>query len=279
MKACPACNTQYSDDSLVYCLQDGTPLKPGSTGTSPTDETPTVVRNRVDVPVTHVGSRSQRTEATGVSRRPSTALMAAIVVGGLLVVFAAALLGTLLYLRSSKEQTTANVQMPENNKVSDTPAARPNPSKSANTSNTSNNTAGNKNSEVSAIDFAQSKSDVSERVMNWKAASESHELGAYMANYSDHVDYYTRRNVDIATVRADKARAFSMYDSIHFNISNLSVTVAPSGNTATAVFDKEWDFRGGSTSTGKVRSQLDLRKTNGKWLITGERDLHLYYKS
>jgi ketosteroid isomerase-like protein len=169
--------------------------------------------------------------------------------------------------------------MPDNNRLTNTPGPGPSPNKANNGSNTPNNRAGNKNTDVSPADDSQSRAEVTEWIMGWKAASESHNLSGYMANYSERFYYYTRRNVDVGTVRADKARAFSMYDSLHVNISNLTVTVGPAGDTATAVFDKEWDFRGGSSSSGKVRSQLDLRKTNGKWLITGERDLHLYYKS
>jgi hypothetical protein len=38
MKKCPLCGTQYTDETLSYCLQDGTPL-----GLAPQAETPTVV--------------------------------------------------------------------------------------------------------------------------------------------------------------------------------------------------------------------------------------------
>ena len=30
MKYCPACSSQYSDDTLSFCLQDGTPLEGGA---------------------------------------------------------------------------------------------------------------------------------------------------------------------------------------------------------------------------------------------------------
>src|SRR5207302_10815187 len=36
MKTCPACKTQYTDDTLQFCLQDGTPLAFASQADTPT---------------------------------------------------------------------------------------------------------------------------------------------------------------------------------------------------------------------------------------------------
>jgi len=50
MKQCPTCQSQYTDDTLQFCLQDGSPLKP--VGDSPESKTiafgeqETVVSNR-----------------------------------------------------------------------------------------------------------------------------------------------------------------------------------------------------------------------------------------
>ncbi len=59
------------------------------------------------------------------------------------------------------------------------------------------------------------------------------------------------------------------------NISNMDVSVK--GETATATFDKEWTFSGDGSNSGKVRSQLTFRRINGRWLITGERDVRVYH--
>ena len=61
------------------------------------------------------------------------------------------------------------------------------------------------------------------------------------------------------------------------SISNMNVSIADSGETATAVFDKEWVFDGTRRSSGKVQQQMQFRKINGEWLITGERDVKVYY--
>jgi len=62
-----------------------------------------------------------------------------------------------------------------------------------------------------------------------------------------------------------------------FDISNVDISIGDSGETATAVFDKEWVFEGPRRSTGKVQQLLQFRRIGGAWRITGERDLRVYY--
>ncbi len=120
--------------------------------------------------------------------------------------------------------------------------------------------------------------DVQGVIDNWKNASENGDLDAHLSQYARTVDYYKAGKIGSAAVRADKQRAFETFDSINFNISNMKVTPDASGEKATAVFDKEWKFEGeGKYSAGKVQQLLNLTKMNGKWLITGEKDLKVYY--
>ncbi len=99
-----------------------------------------------------------------------------------------------------------------------------------------------------------------------------------MSYYADTLDqFYTKRNVSRAFVRADKARHFVNYTSMQSEYSNMNVTVSPDGRTATAVFDKEWNFSGTKTSSGKVQSLLIFKRFSNRWLITTERDLRVYY--
>ena len=68
------------------------------------------------------------------------------------------------------------------------------------------------------------------------------------------------------------------YDTININIDNVKVTPDASGERATVVLDKEWNFEGAEKfSSGKVQQQLTLNKIGGRWLITGEKDLKIYY--
>jgi len=122
------------------------------------------------------------------------------------------------------------------------------------------------------------KNEVSDKVYSWASATESLNWNTLANYYADTVNYYNKNGVSSAYIRNDKQRAFDRYDNVEMNISNLRVTPDASGNSATAVFDKEWTFEGEDTySSGKVQSQLDLKKISGRWLITGEKDLKVYY--
>lgn len=120
--------------------------------------------------------------------------------------------------------------------------------------------------------------DVEALVDDWKAASENLDLEAHLSQYAPTVDYYKGGKTGLARVRADKERAYNQFDSITFNITNMKVTPDASGEKASAVFDKQWTFEGANkTSTGKVQQLLTLNKIDGKWKITGEKDLKVYY--
>jgi ketosteroid isomerase-like protein len=120
--------------------------------------------------------------------------------------------------------------------------------------------------------------DVKDTIDEWKDASENLDIDGNLNLYADAVDYYSAGRVNRARVRDDKQKAFEQYDSINFKISNMKVTPDASGEKATAVFDKEWNFEGAEKySTGKVQQQLTLGKIGGRWLITGEKDLKTYY--
>jgi hypothetical protein len=97
-----------------------------------------------------------------------------------------------------------------------------------------------------------------------------------MDQYADTVAYYNDPSASRATVENDKKRAFSLYDHIRMQISNIDTSVGPDGETAVTTFDKEWEFVGERESRGKVRSELRLRKIDGKWKIVGEHDRKVY---
>jgi ketosteroid isomerase-like protein len=128
-----------------------------------------------------------------------------------------------------------------------------------------------------SIDAAEIRSEIADRIENWRSQSEAIDLDEYMKQYAETVDYYRKPGLSAAFVRADKDRAFSRYDSISIDISNISITPSADGSTATAELDKEWRFEGdGDASSGKVRQMLRFRKIKGQWLITAEKDLRTY---
>src|SRR5258706_15483435 len=121
MKICPACKTQYSDDTLKYCLQDGTLLEVGAESDMPTvalDEAETIAartgQNRVNVPVSDTDLPSwQQSQVTRIgtpappTRRSNASVIviaAVVLVFGLLSVVA--VVGT--FLRDFPESVDRN---------------------------------------------------------------------------------------------------------------------------------------------------------------------------
>ena len=278
MRVCPQCNTQYSDDTLRYCLQDGTPLSP------PVDEgAPTLVVDRPEVetdprgrridvtPVDRANSyRDQTTPARG-SRLPM--IVAAAILGTLLVAGLGAV-GAWLYF-SSRQSEVANSAVPAN-----TPTRNTNINTAANTQPSPTPTSPVSSPTPDAtleVNEKEIKSEVTQIVKDWRANTEDFDIDSYMGHYAPRVDYYNKSGANKAAVRADKQRAFSRYDTIRLDVTDLRVTVDRSGDTATAVFDKEWNFSGEENSSGKVQQMLRFRNFNGDWLITAEEDLKVYY--
>lgn len=258
----------------------------------PQTDTPTVVMGETETFVARSSYPSNTPAPSEVTRvqtleQPktgsNTALAVVLTAGGMLLLFIAIGIAAWLYSRNSGSAVAnANSYTPptilNTNLSVSTPSANtsvqssPVPTVSMPQTNTSPNT----NTQPPVVpDDGASRTEVSQRVYAWKSSLESDDLDGLMSNYASTVDYYRNRGSSVGAVRADKARAFARYSSKRVNISNMDVTV--NGDTATATFDKEWNFSGNGTSSGKVRSQYTYRRINGRWLITGERDVRVYY--
>lgn len=313
MKHCPSCQTSYTDETLKYCLQDGTPLEESfDSGASdmPTvafndDAAETIVSSRrvepFHVPVQSplpvqpppVQQREQIEQPRIVvpppmheTKKPKTGLTVLLTTLGILSLLALGGIGAWLFMNDKNTEVAVNVNTgaPKTN--------RPLNANLASNQDSNLNVAVNTNTAPSAspsqtptpkatIDPEVAKAaanDVKNVVDEWKSASEDLDLDGHLSQYADTVDYYTIGKINQARVRADKQRAFETFDSIKFNISNMKVTPDATGEKATAVFDKEWSFEGAEkNSSGKVQQLLTLNKVDGIWLITGEKDLKVYY--
>ncbi len=302
MKSCPNCGNRYSDDTLIFCLQDGTSLSSDSDVEMPTivlDETETVVTHtsadRFQIPIAdprpHQYQQSQVTSFSPPQTKSGGSkvfLAVAVTILVMLVVFSAVGTGVFMFLRNAQPEPSKNMNVTANIPTGNIEtnynaplAASPTPIVASSVAKTATPVPAT-TIEVPPLppttdNPEQSRGEVVQRIYSWKSMLESRDLTGYMGNYANTVDYYRRRNASMGEVRADKARAFSLYNSMQTNISNMTVSVSESGDSAVAVFDKEWNFSGRDLSSGKVRSQLSLRKTNGRWLITSERDLKVYY--
>jgi ketosteroid isomerase-like protein len=113
----------------------------------------------------------------------------------------------------------------------------------------------------------------------WVAASRARDAAANIAFYSDTLNpYFNRSSYPASKVRDERARVYEMYQTLDIEITNLKVTPDATGNTAIATFDKTWTFESTEKfSSGSVRAQMWFAKSGGRWLITGEKDLKVYY--
>jgi ketosteroid isomerase-like protein len=123
----------------------------------------------------------------------------------------------------------------------------------------------------------QIKSELNGTIRSWISAGESRDIDSTMRFYADIVDYYRKPGSTKNFVQSDKQRYYDKFQTASVTISDLIIMPSADGNSAEALFDKTWVYDGNSRFSGKVRDQLKFRKSDGKWLITGERDLKVYY--
>jgi hypothetical protein len=283
MKICPQCQTSYTDDSLRFCLQDGTPLQFDS-ASAPTvawKEPETVVRNPTTWQPAPEKSEPRK------SRLGLAIFLTALVMLGL---FGIGAIGAFIYFRNA-DSGFAKIPTPPVVNKSPSPNLNTNVLTNANSITVAN---ANSNANVAATPTAtptptpkptidpgvskQIREDVGNVIDEWKAAAENLDLDSHMNQYAPMVDYYRAGKIRLAQVRADKEKAFSRFESINVEISDLTITPDATGENAIAVFDKEWTFDTVErTFSGKVRQQLTLTKTAGAWKISGEKDLKVYF--
>ncbi|PYS89921.1 MAG: hypothetical protein DMF62_06200 [Acidobacteria bacterium] len=281
MKICPTCRTQYTDDTLQFCLQDGSLLiapLPADTPTVAFDETPTVVR----ASDSQVTARATQPDVKAIpafkkKRRRSVIVSVLVACATLILLFAGAAIGYWIYQHNRREVANNNSANTPNSKQSPGNVSGYFPSSTPHSTASPTSKPPMPPETPPETDQGSAKQAVSQSVYSWSSAAETGDLDSYMGKYADTVDYYNRSALSRSQVRNDKARAFSLYSSMRMTLSDLNVSVDETGTRATAEFDKEWDFRGKKNSSGKVRSQLRMKLDGGRWLITSERDTRVYY--
>lgn len=131
MKNCPACKTQYSDDTLQFCLQDGTPLiwmDAPETATVVLGETETVVsrggQRRVSVPVGEPNSSSwQPSQVTHVAtaipqkKGSNTLIAVAVTAIGMIVLFGVIGVAAIVFLQNRQQAGVQNINVSPNTNV------------------------------------------------------------------------------------------------------------------------------------------------------------------
>jgi hypothetical protein len=328
MKYCPNCQTTYTDETLKFCLQDGTPLvesvdSPMDTVSFGNEETVITTRQveRVErIEPIHVPVQQspppqqqyqqqqipppqivqppirQQTELPPVIEthrevsKPRTGSTVALTILGTLLLLGL-LGGAWMFMRNRDTEVAVNVNTgalpPAVNRPVNVNSAA-NQALNQPSNQTLNANIGSIPPTATATPVAKPTlnseqanvvtEDVQNTVDDWRSSTEDLDIDAHLSQYANTVDYYRAGRVGLAQVRADKQRAYNQYDSVELNISNMKVTPDETGNRATALFDKEWNFAGDrKNSSGKVQQQLTLSKIGGRWLITGEKDVKVYY--
>ncbi len=258
MKQCPTCNKAY-DDSLKFCLADGTAL-------------PTVYESTG----IHPQANSNEQNMNSRQRPKPTYLYVAFAAVFLLI----GILLSLLIRLDSSIFTNTKSKIPANDSDSAATQTSNGIELSRNIAYSPSNNIPSNSTPLTTISTPNTeviKRDISNRINSWKKASEARDLNLYMQSYAETVDYYKKTSASKSFVQNDKQRAFSKFDSISLKIDIVSITPDSSGNQADVLIDKEWLFQGGGYLSGKVRQRLQFRTIGGEWLITGEKDLRVYY--
>jgi serine/threonine protein kinase/ketosteroid isomerase-like protein len=127
---------------------------------------------------------------------------------------------------------------------------------------------------AAAVDTNKAVNEVRDTVSRWNGALKSRNLDAHMAYFAPHLHtYFLKENVDRNAARAEAANALSLYSKLDIHTSPLAVSVDPSGNHAVVTYEKSWNFEGKQPWSGAAVERLWLERLNGRWRITGVRDL------
>ncbi|HMJ09363.1 MAG TPA: hypothetical protein VK468_10185 [Pyrinomonadaceae bacterium] len=258
MKQYPTCHSQYTDDTLQFCLQDGTRLE----WLPLPSETETVVSSRRTAGYTNEPPSEHR-------RKPRTGLIVFASAVATVLVLGVLGVGYLIVSRGARQRAAAeNLNVNVNQQQAE---AKPTPSPTP----SATPTPANANTQPTP-DMTQTSREVTKAIAGWESDTESLDIDDLADRYADRVDYYRTPGANRDFVKRDKERAFSMYDSVELQISGIKISPGKTPDSAVAEFDKAWTFDGDRHSEGKVRSRLTMTKIDGKWLIDGEQDIKVY---
>lgn len=305
MKLCPKCQNTYSDDTLSFCLEDGAHLIASMSPTvasfdaKGSDDPNATLKGEPlpsSIPTEVFSARTARTEpipkaaptaqdsphfsvppdyaVSQPPRKQNTPLVVGLSVVATLILIALGGGAAWLFMRDDKPAATTSKSAVDD-------STRDSSSKSNAVNNGKTTSEGNTTpaSTPAPVDTSAVKSQVTDVLNGWASASRAHDLNKHMSYYATTLDtYYQASNVSSQRVRSDRSRAYNIYTTLDIELSDIKITPDPSGATASATFDKTWTFEGvAKYSSGSVHQKIWLTKIDGRWLITGEKDLKVYY--
>jgi hypothetical protein len=296
MKRCPTCQSTYTDDSLRFCLQDGTALLSVSGGPTAYDAEKTLriesAGTRDEPPPTEILSPSalptyppksaatipQQSRPTEFGahhpdaqpRGKNNVLVIPLTIAATVLVLALGGIGAWLLFGTGQSSVRVDV---------DRTARAPTTNSSPTVSPSLSTPSPTPSVASSPVDVAAVRRNVTALLNGWAESSMSRDIDGQMSYYADTLDtYYTKTNVSASMVRSDRQRAYETYSSLDISLSNIAITPDATGERATVILDKTWNFVGEEKATsGSVQQKLWLAKIGGRWRITGEKDLQVYY--
>jgi ketosteroid isomerase-like protein len=283
MKYCPSCLNQYTDLTLKFCLQDGTPLSAMPEKKQSTIDTvafsqpvtaasflPNTSDFKIEQPPQNRTQQNIRPDAVPKAKRTSKALVALAVVVPVLTLSVAGVASGWFLL---KDRLNAMSEQKQLKQEEDQSASAPIPVASAVPE------AIKANDPSASADAEAIKTEITNAVKQWKDLTEGHNAEKLSQMYGEKVDYLGTTGVTNAEVRATVQKLFDAYSDIDLQITNLSVAVDAEGQAATAIFDNEWDYEASpKLSSGKAHTKLHFQRAGSQWKIVSERQLKIYYK-
>ncbi|HYP52694.1 MAG TPA: nuclear transport factor 2 family protein, partial [Pyrinomonadaceae bacterium] len=116
-----------------------------------------------------------------------------------------------------------------------------------------------------------------ESLRRWVAATNARDIEGQMAFYAPALEaFYLARNATRASVRAEKARAFSSADVIDIRAEEPEIIFREAGRVAIMRFRKRYRIdRGARSRRGEGIQELRTRRAPGGWKIFSERDIRV----
>lgn len=305
MKHCPNCRNQYTDETLNFCLEDGTPLvdktaKQSSIGTiafnsslvdkakqSPIDtmtvSDPLTADSilRTEHPNFNSPNDANKTQSLKEISNDRTALQSETrksnflpyaLSAGLLLLFVSGGIGGWFYLdnqnKSSARDSVVSSSLPENKEKS------PRTDQSFIVEKLALEKSAQ---EPTDADREQIKKEITAVVEDWKRLAEARDLSGFSSKYAETVDFYEKDGAKLAQVRSEIQKIFTTYEQINITLTDIKVAVNAAGDEATAVFDREWEYENSKDlSEGKAHTKLHFQKNGKEWKIVGEKYLKIY---
>ena len=280
MKYCPSCLNQYTDLTLKFCLQDGTPLSAMPERKQSTIDTvafsqPVTAASflptsdfRIEQPPQNRTQQNIKPDAVPKAKRTSKALVALAVIVPVLTLSGAGVASGWFLLKDRLNAMSEKTEASQDDQA----ASAPVPVASAVPETIKAN-------DPASTDAEAVKAEITNAVEQWKDLTEGHNAEKLSQMYGEKVDYLGTTGVSNAEIRATVQKLFDAYSDIDLQISNLSVAVDSEGQAATAIFDNEWDYEASpKLSSGKAHTKLHFQRAGSDWKIVSERQLKIYYK-